>query len=130
LSAIRVISIKNGLKQGDALSPLLFNFALQNVIRKVQVHQDGFNLNGTHQLLVYADDVNISGGSVHTVKKNTEAFVVASNETGPEVNYDTTKYLVMSGEQNAGRSKQPHSFRAATRPNENIIQNFPLTRFP
>ena len=65
--------IRNGLKQGDALSPLLFNFALEYAIRRVQVNQDGLKLNGTHHLLAYADDVNILGGSVHTVKKNVEA---------------------------------------------------------
>jgi len=66
--------VRNGFKQGDALSPLLFNFALDYTIRRVQVIQDGLKLNGTHQLLVYVDDVNIMGGSVHTVKKNTEVF--------------------------------------------------------
>jgi hypothetical protein len=45
-------------------------------------------LNGIHQLLVYADDVNILGGSVHTVKKNAEALVVATKEIGLEVNAD------------------------------------------
>jgi len=69
--------IRNGLKQGDALSPLLFNFALQYAIGRVQVNQDGLKLNGTHQLLVYADDVNILGGSVHTIQENAEALVVA-----------------------------------------------------
>ena len=56
----------------DALSPLLFNFALEYAIKGVQVNQDGLKLNGTHQLLAYADDVNILGGSAHTVKENAE----------------------------------------------------------
>ena len=50
----------------------------------------------THRLLVYADDVNILGGSVHTIKKNAEAVVVASKEIGLEVNADKTKYMVLS----------------------------------
>ena len=51
--------IRNGFKQGDALSPLLFNSALAYAIRRVQVIQDGWKLNGAHQLVVYADGVNI-----------------------------------------------------------------------
>jgi len=62
--------IRNDLKQGDALSPMLFNFALEYAIRRVQVNQDGLKLNGTHQLLIYANDVNIMGVSIHTLQKN------------------------------------------------------------
>ena len=79
---------------------MLFNFALQYVIRGVQVNQDGLKLNGTHQLWVYADEVNIMGGSLDTIKKNTEALL--SKETGLEVNADETKYVVLSRDQNAG----------------------------
>jgi hypothetical protein len=67
---------------------LLFNFALEYVIRRVQVNQDGLKLNVTHQLLAYADDVNILGRSIHTKKKNTEALVLASKETELEINAD------------------------------------------
>ena len=75
-SAVRVgkhlsdmFHIKDGLKQGDALTPLLFNSESEYAIRSVQVNQEGFKLNGTHLLLVYADYVNILGGSLHTIQK-------------------------------------------------------------
>ena len=58
-------------------------------------------LNGTHQLLAYADDVNILGGSVHTVKKNAETLVATAKEIGLEVNADKTKYMVVSRDQRA-----------------------------
>ena len=80
------------------------NFNYEHAIRRVQVNQDGLKLNGTHQLLVYADDVNILGGSIHTTKKNTDTIVVASKETGLEVNADKTTYMVMPWNQNAGQS--------------------------
>ena len=57
-------------------------------------------LNGTHQLLVYADDVNILSRSVHIIKKNTEALVVASREIVLEVNADKTKHIAMSRDRN------------------------------
>ena len=77
---------------------------MEYAIRSVQVNQDGLKLSGAHQLLAYADDVSILGGSVHTVKENAEALVVATKEIGLEVNVDKTKYMIMSRNQNAGRS--------------------------
>jgi len=74
---------------------LFFNLALEYAVRRVQIYQVGLKLNGTHQLLAYADDVYILGGSVHTVKKNAETLVVASKEIGLEVNADKTEYMVM-----------------------------------
>jgi hypothetical protein len=53
---------------------LLFNFALEYAIRKVEANKEGLKLNGTH----HADDVNILGGSIHTIRKNTEALLIAS----------------------------------------------------
>ena len=98
-----MFTIRNSLKI-DVLSPWLFNFALECTIRRVQVNQDDFKYNVMQQLLVDADDVNILGGSIHTIKKSTEPRVVASKETGLELNADTTKYLVTSRDQNVRRS--------------------------
>jgi len=95
--------IRNGLKQGDALLPMLFNFALEYAITRVQINKDGLKLNGTHQILAYSDDVNILGGSIHTLKENAEVLVAATREIGLEVSADITKYMVMSRDQNAGR---------------------------
>ena len=55
-------------------------------------------LNGKHQLLAYAGDVNILGGSIHTLKENAETLVAATREIGLEVSADKTKYIVMSRE--------------------------------
>jgi hypothetical protein len=58
----------------------------------VQVNQGGLKLNGKHLMLVYADDVNTVGGSLHIIQKNTEALEVVSKEIGLEVNAEETQY--------------------------------------
>jgi hypothetical protein len=72
--------IQNGLKQGEALSPLLFNFDLEYAIRKVQENQVGLKFNGTYQLLAYVDDVNLLGDNIDTINKNTETLTDASKK--------------------------------------------------
>jgi site-specific DNA-adenine methylase len=88
-------------------------------IRKVQKNQVGLKLNGTHQLLVYADDVNLLGDSINTIKKNTQTLIDASKEVGLEVNTEKTKYMLLSRHQNAG---QNHDIKIANRFFEKVIQ--------
>ena len=77
-------SIHCGLKQWDALSHLLFNFAVEHAVRRVQENRIGSELNGKHQLLVYADDVNMLGENLQTVLENAEILIKASKDIGLE----------------------------------------------
>jgi hypothetical protein len=104
--------IQNDLKQKDALLPLLFNFALEYVIRRAEESQEGLKLNGTHQLLAYADDVNIVGENIDIIKKNKNASLHAIKEVGLEVNPEKTKYMLMSRSQKTG---EKHSIKIANR---------------
>jgi hypothetical protein len=133
--------IKNGLKQGDDLSPLPFNFAVDYAIRRVQVDQDGMELSGTYQLWFFSDDVNILGGSVHNITKYTKALFVGSKEIGLDVNADKTKYMIISRVQNARRIHnikiynntfervEEFKYLGTTLPNPNSIQEEIKSRF-
>jgi nitrous oxide reductase len=85
---------------------MLFNFALDYTTSRVQGNHEGLKLNEKHYLLAHADDVNILGENIDTIKKNTEALLDASKKVGLEVNPQKTKYMLMSRSRKLG---QKHS---------------------
>jgi hypothetical protein len=106
--------IQNGLKQGDAVSPLLYNSALEYAVRKVQENEVGLELNGTHQLLVY-----LLGNSVNTIKDNSGTILKASRDIGLEINAEKTKYMIMSRHPNSGQNQ---NIRIANESFENVCK--------
>jgi hypothetical protein len=78
----------------------------------------GLKLNGTHQLLAHADDVNLLEDNKYTIKKNTESLIDASKEVGPEINVEKTKYM-LSRHQNVGQNRD---IKIANRSFENVSQ--------
>jgi sorting nexin-29 len=98
---------------------LLFNFALEYAIWRVQENQELPKLDGTHQLLAFADDVNILGENIDTIQKNTEAPLDAGKEVGLEVNPEKTKYMLISRCKKVG---QKHSIKIADRSFEYVAK--------
>ena len=74
--------------------------ALEYPFRRVQENQTGLEFNGKHQLFVYADDVNMLGENLQTVRENTEVFIKTSKDIGLEVNSEKIKYMITSCHQN------------------------------
>jgi hypothetical protein len=91
------------MKQGDALSPLLFNVALEYAARKVQDNHFGLKLNAAHQLLVYADDINLLGDSTNAIKEHRNPE--ASRDIDLDINAEKTKYMIMSRHKNSGQNQ-------------------------
>jgi hypothetical protein len=79
----------------------------------------GLKLNGTHQLLAYADDVNLLGDNIDTIKKSMETLIDASKEVGLEINVDKTQYMLLSRHQNVRRNLD---IKVANRSFENVSQ--------
>jgi hypothetical protein len=79
----------------------------------------GLKLNGTHELMVYVDDMNLLGDNLGSMKKNTENLIGASKEVGLEVDTEKTKYMLLSRHQNAG---QNYDIKIANKSFENVTK--------
>jgi hypothetical protein len=101
------------------LSPFLLNFPLEYAISKVQENEDKLELNGTNQLLICVDNINILGENINIVKKNTESLVQANSKVGLDVNAEQIKYMFVSCRQSAG---QNHSLLIANKSFENVAK--------
>jgi hypothetical protein len=95
------------------------SYGLECAIRKLQENQVGLELDGTHQLLVYADDIKLLGDSVNTIKENKEALLEASRDIGLEIDAEKTKYMVMSRHSNSGQNQ---NIRIANESFENVAK--------
>jgi hypothetical protein len=97
-------------------------FQLRTCIRKVQENQVGLKLNGTHQLLAYADDVNLLRDNIDIKKRykeNMASLIDGSKEIGLEINVEKTKYMLLSHHQNVDQNRD---VKIANRSFENVSQ--------
>jgi hypothetical protein len=109
-------------------------FALEYAIVKVQEIQVGLKLNGTHQFLAYADDVNLLGDNIDTINKHTETLIDASKDVGVEINVEKTKHMLLFRQQNVGQNRDikrangsfenvsQFRYLGTTETNKNLIQ--------
>jgi hypothetical protein len=128
-----IFPFPNDLKEGDALSSLFFNFALEYAIRKFQENKVGLKLNGRDQLLVNADVLKLLGDNISII--NTRTLIGASNEICLEINTERTKYTLLSRYQNAGQNQKikmanisfenvaPFKYVGTTVTNHNLIHD-------
>jgi hypothetical protein len=99
-------------------TPLVFIFTIRYAIRKAQENKVGLKLNGMHQLLVYADNVNLLGDKIDTVNKNPKTLTDTNNEVDLEVNAEKAKYMMLFCHQKTG---QNHDIKITDRSFENVV---------
>jgi hypothetical protein len=102
-----------------------FNFALEYAIKKVEEIQVSLELNGTHQLLVYADYVNLLGDSENTIKEYSEIILESSRNIGLGINAEKTRYIILSRHPNSGQNQ---NMRIANESFENVANSYTWKR--